>query len=79
VADAKHHLDELLKLSADERAWAAQVLLESLEDEERDPTVEAAWAKEIERRVADHLSGKRQGIPAEEVFARLRERFQPKP
>lgn len=30
------------------------------------------WMAEIDRRVADHLAGKVEGIPAEEVFRELR-------
>jgi putative addiction module component (TIGR02574 family) len=37
-----------------------------------DPETEAAWQREIARRVEEIQSGKVQGIPGEEVSARVR-------
>ncbi len=37
-----------------------------------DPETEAAWQTEIGRRLEDIQNGRVQGIPAEEVFARIR-------
>ena len=37
-----------------------------------DPEIEVAWKTEIERRVEEIQSGKVQGIPGEEVSARIR-------
>jgi putative addiction module component (TIGR02574 family) len=37
-----------------------------------DPEIEAAWKTEIARRVEEIQSGKVQGIPGEEVSARVR-------
>jgi hypothetical protein len=72
---AKKHVDELLKLPADERSEAAELLLLSLE-QEPDPDDEAviagAWASEIEQRVKENAPG----IPAETVFAEGRARLQ---
>ena len=39
---------------------------------EPDPQVEAAWGREIDRRIAELDSGAVKGIPAEEVMARVR-------
>ncbi len=39
---------------------------------EPDPEVEAAWGREIDRRMAEMESGQVKGIPAEEVMARVR-------
>ena len=61
---------EASDLSEADRAALAGLLIESLEGEP-DPDVEAAWAAEIERRVADMESGKVQGIPWEQVRQRL--------
>ena len=36
-----------------------------------DPATEAAWKMEIDRRIEEIQSGKVQGIPAEEVSARI--------
>lgn len=55
-----------------ERLVLAHLLLDSVELEP-DPGAEAAWEAEIERRIADFDAGRTKGIPAEEVFARLRE------
>ena len=37
-----------------------------------DPETEAAWKTEIERRIEEIQTGKIQGIPGEEVSARIR-------
>jgi len=37
-----------------------------------DPETEAAWKSEIDRRLEEIDTGKVQGIPAEEVFAKAR-------
>lgn len=49
--DAEQLLDEVLRLSEQERAEIAARLIESLE-RDTDPDVDAAWAVEIERRCA---------------------------
>jgi putative addiction module component (TIGR02574 family) len=74
MGPAKKHVDELLKLPADERSEAAEALLVSLEqDAEADEAaVEHAWAAEIERRVAENAPG----VPAETVLAEGRARLQ---
>jgi len=37
-----------------------------------DPQTEAAWKSEIDRRIEEIQTGKVQGIPAEEVFAKAK-------
>jgi len=65
--------EDALKLSPRERARLAHELLVSLETTEEDPAeVERAWREEIERRMADVRAGNSTGIPADEVFAKLR-------
>ena len=61
---------EAADLSEADRASLAGLLIESLEGEP-DAEVEAAWAVEIERRVAEMESGNVQGIPWEQVRQRL--------
>jgi putative addiction module component (TIGR02574 family) len=61
---------EAADLSEEERASLAGLLIESLEGEP-DPDVEAAWAAEIERRVAELDAGTGKTIPWEEVRQRL--------
>ncbi len=58
-------------LSAEDRARLAEELLESL-DQEPESEVEAAWDREIERRVAEVESGTVKLISADEVHAEAR-------
>lgn len=62
------------ELSEDDRAALAGLLIESLEAEP-DPDVEAAWAAEIERRVAELEAGKTRTVSWEEVRQRLLNRL----
>jgi putative addiction module component (TIGR02574 family) len=65
---------EASELSEKDRADLAGLLIESLEGEpERE--VEAAWAAEIERRVAELDAGVVKAIPWEEVRQRLVDRL----
>lgn len=61
---------EASELSEKDRAVLAGLLIESLEGEP-DEGVEAAWAAEIERRVAELDAGTVKSIPWEEVRQRL--------
>jgi putative addiction module component (TIGR02574 family) len=65
---------QLGALPIEDRAELASFLLASL-DEGADPDAEAAWDAELARRAEEIRSGRAQGEPAEEVFARLRERL----
>jgi putative addiction module component (TIGR02574 family) len=65
---------EATRVSENERAELAGLLLESLEGEP-DEGVEAAWAEEIEKRVRQIDSGEVQTIPWEEVRAKLHARL----
>lgn len=60
VGPAKKHVDELLKMSPDERSEAAELLLRSLyDDPEGDDldAVAAGWASELERRIDEDAPG----------------------
>jgi putative addiction module component (TIGR02574 family) len=70
VEQWKSHLGSLPQ---QDRAELAHFLLQTLEPE--DEGVEAAWATEIARRVAQIRSGEAVGEPATQVFAELREQF----
>lgn len=61
--------DELLALPPEERLELANFLYGSVPSDEDD-----AFLAELERRRADHESGKNPGIPAEEFFRKLREK-----
>ena len=65
---------EAAELTEEERASLARLLIESLEGEP-DPDVEAAWAAEIEQRVAELDAGTAKTIPWEEVRQRLIDRL----
>ncbi|MBS4098253.1 MAG: addiction module protein [Sulfuricella sp.] len=60
---------EALKLTSGERAAFAQLLLASLDE---DAEVEAAWAVETERRIADIENGAVQVIPIADALAQVR-------
>ena len=64
-------LGTALTLPPDERAWLAEELIASL-DQHRDPEIEAAWAGEIERRIAEVESGEPETVSWEEARARIR-------
>jgi putative addiction module component (TIGR02574 family) len=57
-------------LSAEERAELAESMLESLHTPLSE--IEAAWAEEIEQRVAAFDRGEIPSYPAEDVFAEAR-------
>ena len=61
--------DEVLKLTASERAALAQRLLASLDV---DAEVEEAWAAEVECRIAAVERGEIKDIPMAEALAALR-------
>src|SRR3972149_5202357 len=65
-------LNNAMRLSATERAELAAALLASLDGEPED-AVEAAWAAEIQRRVARVRAGGAKGRPWPEVPERLRQ------
>ncbi|MDY6837158.1 MAG: addiction module protein [Thermodesulfobacteriota bacterium] len=60
--------DEALSLPRQERAFLADRLLSSL-DEDVLTDVDAAWIAEAERRYEQYKKGERPGIAAQEVFA----------
>lgn len=69
-ASLKQIEEQAQALNAEERAKLAESMLESLHAPVSD--VEAAWAEEIERRVAAFDRGEIPSYPAEDVFAEAR-------
>ena len=67
-------VEAALSLPDDVRADLADRLLESLPPE-RQIEIEAAWAKECERRSQAFHEGRLKGIPADEVFREIQERL----
>jgi len=68
--DAISH--DALVLPPDQRVMLAYRLLVSVEPDPETGS-DAAWEAEIANRIARFDAGKSQSVPAEEVFARLRE------
>ena len=77
MATVDEHIKELLKLPVEDRAHAAKLLLDSLDDEVDDPSAEALRAAELTRRARAVVDGKTELVDADEVrrrvAARLRE------
>ena len=73
-------LREALTLPPDERADVAAELLASLDDSTTEDlaAVQAAWAKEIERRARRALAGESSGEPWEDVRDRAARRLTPR-
>lgn len=63
---------EALGLSAADRARLVEKLISSLEI---DPSVEEAWAAEVERRHAELESGAVHAVPGPETLAKLKSEF----
>ena len=74
---AQDVLREALSLPLDERADVAAELLASLDEAppENPAEIEAAWAREIERRARRVMSGESAGEPWEDVRARVMQRL----
>ena len=75
MARAEERVRELLKLSPEERAHAASVLLDSLEPGEGDADAEQAQADEIARRLAQIEDGSAVLIDGGEVRRRIAARL----
>ena len=71
MAQTRKRLEELLKLSREERSQLAEALLESLADDAAEPGAEGEWAEEIVRRIERDAPG----IPADDVFFEGRARL----
>ena len=67
---------EALRLPEEDRARLFERLLLSFEDIPQDEGIAQAWAEEAARRDRAMESGEEAGIPAEEVFKRLRSTLQ---
>lgn len=74
VLNTREILEHIEFLPVEGRAQIIDSLLRTMN--QPDPKVDTAWAKEAQRRLDDLRTGRTQGIPAEEVFAKARERFE---
>ena len=68
-------LEEALLLPADERASLVEKLLQSL-NLPTEAEVNRLWVEEAERRVSQIEAGKVELIPGEQVFAKIRTKYQ---
>ena len=75
MAQAEEHLRALLKLPVEERARAAKLLLDSLDEEPEDPGAEALRVSELSRRARAVADGTAELIDAEEVRRRIAARL----
>ena len=66
---------DALELSVQERAKLAHVLITSIDEGTDDASISSDWDLELKRRVQEIREGKVKGIPAEEVFAKLEEKY----
>jgi putative addiction module component (TIGR02574 family) len=69
----KELIEQAIALPVEERALVVDSLLRSLNSPQAD--VDAQWAAEAQRRVAELRSGKVEAIPGDAVFERVWERF----
>lgn len=66
--------EDALQLTVEDRMQLMEALHDSvMSAEERD--IERAWLEEAELRYQDWKAGRARGIPGEEVFARLRQKY----
>lgn len=68
-------LEAALLLPADERASLVEKLLQSL-NLPTEAEVDRLWVEEAERRVSQVEAGEVEVIPGEQVFARIRAKYQ---
>ncbi|MFZ2957615.1 MAG: addiction module protein [Candidatus Ozemobacteraceae bacterium] len=69
----KDLIAEAISLPVEERAIVVDSLLKSLNPPESE--IDKKWAAVAKRRLEEMRSGKVKGIPGEEVFQRIRNRF----
>jgi putative addiction module component (TIGR02574 family) len=72
AASAKSILAQALKLSANDRAALVESLILSLE--KPDASLDAAWLKEAEDRLAAYRAGELAAMDADQVFKELGKR-----
>jgi hypothetical protein len=75
MARAEEHIRELLKLPTKERANAAKLLLESLDEDGDDSEAEALKVAELVRRAQSVCDGTAQLVDADEALRRAKARL----
>ena len=71
--NTKELISEVVALSVEDRTLLVDSLLRSLDQPESD--IDKEWASVANRRLIEMRSGKVQPVPGEEVFERIRNRF----
>ena len=66
-------IHEAEALPVEERTLVVDSLLQTLN--RPDPTIEKKWIEVAKRRMEELRSGQVEGIPADEVFARIQQQF----
>ena len=69
----KEIVSEVESLPVEERAVVVDSILRTLNPP--DPDVDRKWAEVAKRRLKELRSGRVNGIPGDQVFAKVRERF----
>ncbi|MCP4156630.1 MAG: addiction module protein [bacterium] len=70
----KELIAEAVSLPVEERAIVADSILRSLNSPESD--IDTEWVAVAQRRLAELRSGQVKPVPGEQVFARIRKRFE---
>ncbi len=73
TALAEKIYDEVLDLPSNERLGLIDKLLESITPAVR--SIQDAWIKEAEKRLAEYKAGTVEAIPGEEVFSKIHNRL----
>lgn len=79
MSDADKIVESALRLPVGERARLASRLIESLDEAGQEPDVEAAWQKEIARRIRDLLEGRARTVPADQALREIRKKLTERP
>ena len=66
-------LEKVLRMPQHQRAFLAEQLINSLDQQKIEPDIEAAWQKEIQHRLLEAKEGKVDFMSWEEARKRLRE------
>jgi len=72
--ESEHVMDDALSLPVEARVQLVEKLLQSLNLPTQEE-VEEAWAKEVDRRIAEDERGEVEMIPGEKVIAELRRKY----
>lgn len=70
----KELIEEVASLPVEERAIVADSILRSLNPPE--PDIDRKWVQVAQRRLEELRSGQVKPIPGEQVFAKVRKRFE---